>query len=78
MTVEVILNKMKYLRIHYVSIHINFLSVLINECVRKTFLKFPHRRKDGVFFVRCRRTYVLDNWFGKKDSYYCMLEHKKV
>ena len=31
----------------------------INEYVRKIFLK--DRRKDGFFFVRCRRTYVLNN-----------------
>ena len=47
---------MKYLHIHNVSIHINFYqNRFINECVMKTFLKFPYRRKDGVF-VRCRRT----------------------
>ena len=46
MTVKVILNKMKYLRIHNVSIHINFYqNRFINECVRKTFHKFPYRRK---------------------------------
>ena len=48
---------MKYLRIYNIGIHIN----LINESVRKNFLKFSYRRKDGVFFVRCRRTYVLKN-----------------
>ena len=38
---------MKYLRIHNVSTHINFYqNRFINECVRKTFLKFPER-KDG-------------------------------
>ena len=56
MTVEVILNQMKYLCIHNVSIHINFYQKrFINECVGKTFLKFPYRRKnrrkDGVFKV---------------------------
>ena len=41
MTVEVILHKMKYLRIHNVSTHIKFYhNRFINECVRKTFLKF--------------------------------------
>ena len=51
MTVEVTLNKMKYLRIHNVSIHIKFyLNRFINECVRKNFLKLAlrqtKRRKD--------------------------------
>ena len=46
MTVEVILNKIKYLRIHNVSIHINFYqNQLINECV--IFLNYrKDRRKD--------------------------------
>ena len=60
--VEVILNLIKSLRIHNVSIHIHFYkNQSLNECVRKTFLKFPYRCKDGVIFVRCRRTYVLNN-----------------
>ena len=65
MTVEVILNIMAYLRIHNVSIHINFYqNRFINECVRIFFLNSrKDRRKDGnsEFFVRCRRTYVLNN-----------------
>ena len=57
---------MKYLRIYNISIHINFYqNRFINESVRKNFLKFSERqterRKDGVFFVSCRRTYVLNN-----------------
>ena len=36
-----ILNKIKYLRIHNISIHINFYqNLFINQCVRKNFLKF--------------------------------------
>ena len=51
---------MKYLRIYNVSIHI-YQNRFINESVRKNFLKFSERRKDGVFFESCRRTYVLNN-----------------
>ena len=41
MTFEVILIKMKYLRIHNISIHIIFYqNRFINECVWKNFLKF--------------------------------------
>ena len=71
MTFEVILFKMKYLRIHNNSIHIIFYeNRFVNECVRKNFLKFlegkTERRKDvkterRSFFVSCRRTYVLNN-----------------
>ena len=40
MTFEVILIEVKYLRIHIISIHINFhQNWFINECVRKNFLK---------------------------------------
>ena len=71
MTFEVILIEIKYLRIHNIGIHINFYqNRFINESVRKIFLKFSkrqtERRKDGKterlsFFVRCKRTYVLNN-----------------
>ena len=63
MTFKVIFIKIKYLRIHNISIHINFYqNRLINECVRKNFLKFSERQtKRRSFFVRCRRTYVLNN-----------------
>ena len=40
MTFEVILIKIKYLRIHNISIHIIYQNRFINECVRKNFLKF--------------------------------------
>ena len=47
MTVEVILNKTKYFRVHNVSIHINFYqNRFINECVRKNFLKFLERQDE--------------------------------
>ena len=55
------------MRIHNISIHINFYqNRFINECVRKNFLKFSwrqtERRKDvKTYFVRCRRTCVLNN-----------------
>ena len=45
---------MKYLRIHNIGTHINLIK---NESARKNFLKFSERRS---FFVRCRRTYVLN------------------
>ena len=55
---------MKYLHIHNVSIHRSFYrNRFINECVGKAFLKFPIRRKDRVFFVRYKRTFVLNNWW---------------
>ena len=48
MTFEVILLEIKYLRIHNLSIHINFFkNLFINESGRKNFLKFSYRRKDG-------------------------------
>ena len=53
MTDEVILNKMKYLCIHNVSIHIKFYqNRFINECVVNVnvLLNFrKDRRKDGDF-----------------------------
>ena len=50
MTFEIILIYMKYLRIHNISIYIIFYqNRFINEYVRKNFLKFSERRKDGVF-----------------------------
>ena len=73
MTFEGILLEMKYLRIHNISIHINlYQNRFKNESVRKNFLKFLYRRKDGQmerrkdgkadFFVRCRRIYVLNKY----------------
>ena len=64
---------MKYLRIHNIGIHTNFYqNRFINESVRKNFLKFSYRRIDGkterrIFFVRCRRTYVLNNLHIKRE-----------
>ena len=47
MTFEVILIEIKYLGIHNISVHINFhRNRIINESVRKNFLKFSNRRKD--------------------------------
>ena len=47
MTFEGILFEIKYLRIHNISIHINFYqNQFRNESVRKNFLKFSYRRKD--------------------------------
>jgi hypothetical protein len=42
------------------------------------------RRKDGVFFVRCRRTYVINNYFNnifrknKIGSWFQSLEKHKT
>ena len=45
MTFEVILIKIKYLRIHNICIYIIFYqNRFINECVRKNFLKFSERQ----------------------------------
>ena len=71
MTVKVILHKMKYLRIHNVSIHIDFYqNQFINECFRKTDGK-TERRKDvkTEFFVRCRRIYVLNSSNTKRVKF---------
>ena len=56
---------MKYLRIH-----INFYqNRFINESVRKNFLKFSDVKTDvkTEFFVRCRRTYVLNKKSCNKE-----------
>ena len=65
MTIEVILNKIKYLRIHNVSIHINFYqNRLINECFRK---KILYSRKDRwkdvktEFFFEMQKNFFLNN-----------------
>jgi hypothetical protein len=53
MTVENKLLKIKYLRIHNVSIHITFYHIIFLNS-RKD------RRKDLVFCKICRKTYVLN------------------
>ena len=59
---------MKYLRIHINFYH----NRIINECARKVKVKIPESQFQSftVFFVRCRRTYVLKNTpiFHKKDT----------
>ena len=58
MTVEVILNKIKYLLIHNVSIHIIFYrNKLINECVRKIFFRFPERQTKRRKDVKTKRRF---------------------
>ena len=63
MTFEVILIKMKYLRIHNISIHIIFYQ---NRFIGRIFLNSRKDRHKDVkterksFFVKCRRTYVLN------------------
>ena len=54
--------KMKYLLIRNISIHTIFYQIrFINECVREEFSYIPVKRdKNTEFFVRCRRTYVLN------------------
>ena len=60
MIFEVILIKMKYLRLYNISILINFFqNRFINECARK--IKSTEFHSFTVFFVRIRRTYVLEN-----------------
>ena len=62
---------MKYLRIHNIGIHINFYqNRFINESARKNFLKFSVKDvKTEFFFVRCRRTYVLNkNTLNRKTD----------
>ena len=68
MTFEVILIKIEYLRIHNISIRINFhQNRFINVVLGRIFLNSrKDRRKYGnmerrSFFERCRRTYVLNN-----------------
>ena len=60
MTVEVILNKIEYLRIHNVSIHIDFYqNRFINECVRNNFLKFLERQMTFCDLQWTLRSYLL-------------------
>ena len=68
---------MKYLRIHNVSIHINFYQNQFINVLGRIFLNSSKdRRKDGVF-VRCRRTYVFNNWLlcsaHKLPDFYCQM-----
>ena len=45
-----------------VSNHINFYqNWFINECARNGLAKIPYGWKDGVLFVSCRRTYVIND-----------------
>ena len=55
-TIGVKLNQMKYLRIRYVSIHIQFYQ---NRFINR-FLKERPKGRKTEFFVRCRRTYILN------------------
>ena len=67
MTSEVILNFIKNLHLHNVSIHRNFFkNRFINECAKKKKDKIPESWSHEIpesrsFLVRYRRTYVLDN-----------------
>ena len=64
---------MKYLRINNISIPINFYqNRFINECARKIKAKIPEFHSFRVsqfqsFFVRCRRTYVLNKALTNLD-----------
>ena len=66
MTLEDILNFIKNMCLHNVSIHTNFYqNRFINECARKKKAKIPEFHRFIVsqfhsFFVRCRRTYFLN------------------
>ena len=53
------------MRQHNVSIRIKFHKHRsINKCAIKEKLKIPLLRKDGVFLVRYRRTYILKKQFN--------------
>ena len=79
MIFEVVLYRMQYLRIHNISIHRFFFyqKQFINKCARKIL----NSRKDGKteFFVRCKRTFVLDNKQHRKfytnNLYYSIIFH---
>ena len=52
---------MKYLHLHNIRIYLNFhQNQFINECAGKIKAKIPVSQFHS-FFVRCRRTYVLNN-----------------
>ena len=70
---------MKYLRIHNITIHINhYKNRFINECARKIKDKIPESHSFRVFFVRCRRTYVLKNLtFSRNISLHLSLNIKE-
>ena len=72
MTFEVILIEIKYLRIHNISVHINFYqNRFINESVRKNFLKISEgkteRRKDG-------KTERRKDGKTERRSFFCELQ----
>ena len=61
MNTEVILEFMKNVHLHNVSIHRKFYqNRFINKCVRKKKAKILQSRSPGVFLVIYRRTYVLN------------------
>jgi hypothetical protein len=65
---------MKYLRNHNINIHINFYqNRFINECARKKKAKIPEFQS---FFVRCRRTYVLNQNISIQVAFYICARHE--
>ena len=67
MTFEVILHFMKKIRLNIVNIlRIFYQNRFIHECAKKKQANIPESRNPGVFLVRYRRTYVLNN--RKKDE----------
>ena len=77
MIFDVILNQMKYLRIHNVNIHINlYQNRFRNEWARKNFLKFPSFRKD-LFFGEMYKNlrYQKRKYTGMPHSYSIISKH---
>ena len=68
MTFEVILHLIKNVRLLNVSIHRNFYqNRFINECAKKKKKKKKAKIPEfHSYFVRCRRTYVINN---KRELY---------
>ena len=59
---------MEYLRIHNVSIHINFYqNRFIMNVLGRIFLNSRKERRKDDSFVRCRRTDVLNKSNGKRN-----------
>ena len=57
-------HQMKNLRLHNVCIYINsYQNEFIIECASESLANIPKSHSPVVFFVRCRRTYVLNKIF---------------
>ena len=66
MIFDVILNEIKYLRIYNVSNSNLYQNRFIDECTRKKKAKISKSQcPNFTVYVRCRRTYVLNNQIKK-------------